>query len=79
MLIIFFNYLFILLLFIVVIIIIIIFIIVIGIYSATEGADSRPVSASGTPTDEQAGQIGNGKSIKILILNCFKVFVLIYN
>lgn len=29
--------------------------------SATEGADSRPASGPGTPTDEKAGQVGMGK------------------
>lgn len=28
--------------------------------SATEGADSRPASGPGTPTEDKAGQVGNG-------------------
>lgn len=28
--------------------------------SATGGADSRPVSEKGSPTEEQAGAVGNG-------------------
>lgn len=35
-------------------------------YSATEGADSRPASGPGTPTDEKAGQVGIGKSFNFL-------------
>lgn len=31
--------------------------------SATEGADSRPASGPGTPSDEKAGQVGMGKYI----------------
>lgn len=34
----------------------------IGTSSATEGADSRPASGPGTPTDEKAGQVGMGTS-----------------
>lgn len=34
------------------------------LYSATEGADSRPASGPGTPTDEKAGQVGMGKKIE---------------
>lgn len=30
------------------------------IFSATEGADSRPASGPGTPTDEKGGQVGIG-------------------
>lgn len=29
-------------------------------FSATEGADSRPASGPGTPSDEKAGQVGIG-------------------
>lgn len=33
------------------------------IYSATEGADSRPASGPGTPSEEKAGQVGIGNWI----------------
>lgn len=33
---------------------------IINLFSATEGADSAPVSAPGTPSDEKAGQVGMG-------------------
>lgn len=33
------------------------------VYSATGGADSREVSEKGTPTEEQAGAVGNGMTI----------------
>lgn len=31
--------------------------------SATEGADSAPVSGAGTPSEEKVGQVGMGESI----------------
>lgn len=31
--------------------------------SATGGADSRPVSEKGSPTEEQAGMVGNGNKL----------------
>lgn len=31
------------------------------VYSATEGADSAPVSGAGTPSEEKVGQVGMGK------------------
>lgn len=34
--------------------------------SATEGADSRPASGPGTPSDEKAGQVGMGNCKKAL-------------
>lgn len=33
--------------------------------SATGGADSRPASTGGTPTEEQPAGVGNGKRINI--------------
>lgn len=38
-----------------------------SVNSATEGADSRPISGGGTPTEDQAGQIGNGNVLDILL------------
>jgi hypothetical protein len=37
--------------------------------SATEGADSRPQSAAGTPTEENAGKMGNGR-LCLLLQKC---------
>ena len=31
-------------------------------FSATGGADSRPVSEKGSPTEEQSGAVENGKA-----------------
>ena len=33
------------------------------LFSATGGADSRNVSEKGSPTEEQAGAVGNGESL----------------
>jgi hypothetical protein len=37
-------------------------------FSATGGADSRPVSEKGSPTEDQAGMVGNGNKLAMSLM-----------
>lgn len=39
--------------------------------SATEGADSAPVSGAGTPSEEKVGQVGMGEFLEVFSFNVF--------
>lgn len=41
------------------------------IFSATGGADSRNVSEKGSPTEEQAGAVGNGELLLYFLYDVF--------
>lgn len=41
------------------------------LFSATGGADSRNVSEKGSPTEEQAGAVGNGELLLFFLYDVF--------
>lgn len=49
------------------------------LFSATGGADSRNVSEKGSPTEEQAGAVGNGKLLVYFFMMCLLTFLCFFN